>query len=143
MLRKTQPRGSVSILRKTQFGCTALFVVLQKEEKPKSKTKVGQKERMSKDPLSIRTAGDPCDICMNTEIVWNQDSKTVDLPQSENEFYKGLSEILTTLPVPNRATVSCHYGTAVFDVIKKGGAAFIREDSNIICLPGSAAYPEV
>ena len=50
MLRKTQPRGSVSILRKTQFGCTALFVVLQKEEKPKSKTKIGQKERMSKGP---------------------------------------------------------------------------------------------
>ena len=77
---------------------------------------------------------------MNTEIVWNQDSQTVDLPQSENEFYKGLSEILTTLPAPNRATVSCPYGTAVFDVIKKGGAAFIREDSNTIKNP--SAYSE-
>ena len=29
MLRKAQPRGSASILRKTQFGCTASFVLIE------------------------------------------------------------------------------------------------------------------
>lgn len=80
---------------------------------------------------------------MQTKVTWNDGSQTIDLPDSEFGFFKGVSDVLTTLPPPNQATVVCPYGTAIYDIIRKGGTAFIREESNNITLPGSRTYPEV
>lgn len=80
---------------------------------------------------------------MRTEFTHNNGTKVESLPESEFEFYKGVSEILSALPIPNRVTVSCPYGTAIYDIIPRNGASFIREDSNSISLPGSKDYPEV
>lgn len=81
---------------------------------------------------------------MNVTLTWNQGSRVLDLPLSESSFYKALSDELSQLPIPNRATVSCPLGNAVYDIIKKAGACFIREDSNSISFTASAAdYPVV
>lgn len=80
---------------------------------------------------------------MNVEITWNEGMQQLDLPAEESEFFKKVSEKLATLPIPNTATVSCPYGNAVYDIIKRSGAAFIREDSNTITLPGTSIYSEV
>lgn len=80
---------------------------------------------------------------MNVEITWNEGTETLNLPAEESEFFRNVSEKLATLPIPNTATVSCPYGNAVYDIIKKSGTAFIREDSNTIVLPGRTTYPEV
>ena len=83
---------------------------------------------------------------MKTEIMWDTDSKILDLPDgtSESEFYKEVSGVLSSIAPPARVTVSCPYGTALFQVIKKSGAFFVKEDSNAINFPYDGnSYPEV
>lgn len=81
---------------------------------------------------------------MIVELTWNQGKKTMNLPTMESSFYQSLSSELSQLPIPNRATVSCPLGNAVYDIIKKAGACFIREDSNSISFAAPATdYPVV
>ena len=83
---------------------------------------------------------------MKTEIVWDTDSKILILPDdvSESNFYKEVSDVLSAITPPAKAEVSCQYGTAVFQIIKKSGAFFVKEDFNAIAFPYDGnSYPEV
>lgn len=81
---------------------------------------------------------------MNTVITWQGNTKTLDLPNDENSFYKGVSDVLSNLPAPNRAEIRCDgNGCATYDIIRRGGGAFIREDTNSLSITPGANYPEV
>ena len=80
---------------------------------------------------------------MLTKIIYDSQEMEIDLSERESTFYKKLSAILTTLPVPCCVSVFCPLGRAEYRLIKKSGAFFIKEEANTIRFTKSNDYPEV
>ena len=61
---------------------------------------------------------------MIAEISWNDgslsDRRTVDLPDDESGFWRGVSELLVEVPIPCRMQIECELGGALLEVCERG-----------------------
>ena len=77
---------------------------------------------------------------MDISIKWNDglDCKQISVANScESTFYKAVAKVLTKLAPPNRVIVYSDSGEAAYDLIRKSGTMFIKEDYNHIPLKKS------
>ena len=57
---------------------------------------------------------------MQTEIKWNEQTLTKDLPIDESGFYKEIGKLLPEMNIPNTLYVSCNLGNAEFSLKQRG-----------------------
>lgn len=87
---------------------------------------------------------------MHITIKTYNDTRNMEVPQTESALYKAIGEQLLNLSVPNRLLVSTPVGEAEFDVKQRGTFAkdgtiypsmYVTEEYNTIQLPQDT-YPE-
>lgn len=77
---------------------------------------------------------------MIVKISWKEGNEVLDLPNDENQFYQQVAKKIATLPVPNAVTVACSLGNVSYQLTKRSGTMFIREEKNSISF-ADGTYP--
>ena len=88
----------------------------------------GEHKERNMTKMDVRITRDSC-----TEI------RTV----NEKNLYADIANYICQLSPPDTILIETPYGNAEYQLIKKGGAFFVREESNNIALPDTADYDPV
>lgn len=78
---------------------------------------------------------------MNLHLETKNYTKDIDI--SEQDIYTVIAGCIRDLDAPDYIVVSCEYGKAKYQAIKRSGAFFVREEYNNITIPSEPDYPSV